>query len=190
MSLPGIGTFSLRQNSSQLDFTNKRFTSPDYYFTLDTKNDMPSKIMFEWLSSSLGVTEWDAIRSVNDFSGSIKDTIAKSGEMTWDNIGIIKRDTTGNFKLEATTISLYQQMPVIAEKVIREKSEHTMIVGETEKSVIEMEEYFADQSSKRNYGWIVAVILTVLAVMFIGWHFSEKGFIPASAGNSSVIKSK
>ena len=187
--LPGIGTIRLKQNSSQLDFTNKQFTSPAYYFVLDSKEDKPSKKLFEWLSSLLGITEWDAIKSVNDFSHSVKSWISETGEMTWENIGVLKRDNTGNLKLDSNTISIKNDQPVIAEKVIREKAEHTVLVGEKEKSAIEMEEYFAEQSSKRNYGWVIAVVLTVLAVMFIGWHFSEKGFVPSSAGNTSVIKS-
>ena len=189
LSLPGIGTIRLKQNSSQLDFTNKQFTAPSYYFTLDPKDDQPSKKLFEWLSSSLGITEWDAIRSINDFSLSLKNKISGAGEITWDNIGVIKRDVAGNLKLNSNTLALLHEQPVAAEKVIREKAEHTVLVGEQERSAIEMEEYLADHSSKRNYGWIVAVVLTVLAVMFIGWYFSEKGFIPSSAGNTSVIRS-
>ena len=67
LSLPGIGTISLRQNSSQLDFTNKQVISPSLYFVLDHENDKPSKKVFEWLSAANGVSEWDAIKSVNDF---------------------------------------------------------------------------------------------------------------------------
>ncbi len=189
LCLPGIGAISLKHNSSQLDFINKQFTSPTYYFKLESKDDKPSKKLFEWLSSSLGITEWDAIKSVNDFSHSVKSRISETGEMTWENIGVIKRDNAGNLKLNSNTIAIKNEQPVIAEKVIRKKAEHTVLVGEKEKSAVEMEEYFAEQPSKRNYGWIIAVVLTVLAIMFIGWHFSEKGFIPASTGNTSVIRS-
>ena len=189
LSLPGIGTIRLKQNSSQLDFTNKQFTAPSYYFTLESKDDQPSKKLFEWLSLSTGVTEWDAIRSVNDFSFSLKSKISGAGEINWDNVGVIKRDVAGNLRLNSHTITFSHEQPVAAEKVIREKAEHTVLVGEKERSAVEMEEYLADHSSKRNYGWIIAVVLTVLAVMFIGWYFSEKGFIPSSTGNTSVIRS-
>ena len=73
--------------------------------------------------------------------------------------------------------------------MIREKFEHTVLVGEREKSSVEMVEYFAEDAPKKNYTWIIAVVLTILAVMFIGWYFSEKDFHPSSAGNKSVIKS-
>lgn len=189
LCLPGIGTIRLKQNSSELDFTNKQFTAPSYYFTLETKDDKPSKELFEWLSLSPGITEWDAIKSVNDFSHELKNKISAAGETSWENVGVIKRDIAGNLKLISNTLSLKNEQPVIAEKVIREKAEHTVLVGEQERSAIEMEEYLTGHGAKRNYGWIIAVVLTVMAVMFIGWYFSEKGFKPSSSGNTSVIRS-
>lgn len=189
LSLPGIGTISLRQTSSQLDFTNKQLNSPSFYFVLDHENDTPSKKIFDWLSSSKGVSEWDAIKAVNDFSFSLKNCISKDGEANWEGVGVFKRDTTGNLKLDPHTIKLQTEQPVHAKKVIREKFEHTVLVGEREKSSVEMVEYFAGDAPKKNYTWIIAVVLTILAVMFIGLYFSEKGFNPSSAGNKSVIKS-
>lgn len=189
LSLPGIGTISLRQNSSQLDFTDKQLSSPSFYFVLDHENDTPSKKTFDWLSLSRGISEWDAIRSVNDFSFSLKNSISRVGEATWDGVGVLKRDKTGNLTLDPHKITLQTEQPVHAEKVIREKFEHTVLVGEREKSSVEMAEYFASETPGKNYAWVIAVVVTILAVMFIGWYFSDKGFSPSSAGNNSVIKS-
>jgi hypothetical protein len=189
LSLPGIGTILLCQNSAQLDFTNKQFTAPSFYFTIESRNDKPSKKLFDWLSSSLGISEWDAIKSVNDFSFDLKKRLSEKGEVNWENIGLIRRDNNGDLKLETQNILLQSEQPVAAEKVIRVKAEHTVLVGEQEKTSVEMEQYFAQNPVKKNYTWLIAIILTVLAVMFIGWHFSEKGFSTSAAGNQSVIKS-
>lgn len=189
LSLPGIGTISLRQNSSQLDLPNKRFSPPSYYYVIESKVDTPSKKLFEWLSSSYGISEWDAVKSLNDFSFSVRNKLSEAGEMNWEGVGTFRRDESGNLKLDPASITLQNQQPVHAEKVIREKFEHTVLVGEQEKSSVEMAEYFAEEAPKKNYGWIIAVVLTVLAVMFIGWYFSAKGFTPSSAGNTSIIKS-
>ena len=85
LSLPGIGTISLCQNSATLDFTNKQVTAPSFYFTIESRNDKPSKKLFDWLSSSLGITEWDAIKSVNDFSLALKKKLSENGEVNWEN---------------------------------------------------------------------------------------------------------
>ena len=189
ISLPGIGTISLCLAPAQHDFPNKQFIAPASFFTIDPKNDKPSKKLFDWLSSSLGITEWDAIRSINDFSFALRQKLSERGEVSWENVGMIRRDNNGDLKLEGQNILLQSEQPVVAEKVIRVKAEHIVLVGEKEKTSVEMEEYFAGSPAKKNYSWLIAIILTVLAVMFIGWYFSEKGFLTSSAGNQSVIKS-
>ena len=189
LSLPGIGTISLRQNSAQHDIPNKQFTAPSFYFTIESRNDKPSKKLFDWLSSSFGITEWDAIRSINDFSLDLKKKLSENGEVAWANVGMIRRDNNGDLKLDPQNILLQSEQPVIAEKVIRVKAEHTVLVGEQEKTSVEMEEYFSGSPARKNYSWLIAVILTALAVIFIGWYFSEKGFSTSSAGNQTVIKS-
>jgi hypothetical protein len=189
LSLPGIGTISLCQNSATLDFTNKQFTSPSFYFIIESRNDKPSKKLFDWLSSSFGITEWDAIKSVNDFSFDLKKKLSEKGEVNWENVGMIRRNNNGDLKIETQTIILQSEQPVTAEKVIRVKAEHTVLVGEQEKTSVEMEEYFAESTKKKNYTWLIAAIIAVLAVIFIGWYFSEKGFSTSSAGNQTVIKS-
>jgi hypothetical protein len=187
LGLPGVGTISLHQNPAQLDFGNKQFIPPGFSFQLENSNDRPSKKLFEWLAASLGFQEWDAIKAVNDFSFTLKEKISSSGNMNWEKVGTFRRDDKGNLVLDAESISF--ETPVVAEKVMREKAEHTVLVGVQEKTSAEMEEYFAEETTRRDYGWMIAVILAVVSVMFIGWYFSEKGLSPASAGNRSYIKS-
>ena len=74
--------------------------------------------------------------------------------------------------------------------MIREKAGHTVRVGESERTNVEMEEYLAEPIKGKDNTWIIAIILGIFALMFIGWYFSEKGFSPSSAGNQSFIKPK
>jgi hypothetical protein len=189
LSLPGIGTISLCQTPAQHDFANKQFIAPASFFTIDPRNDKPSKKLFDWLSSSQSITEWEAIKSVNDFSFDLKKKLSEFGEVSWEKVGVLRRDNNGDLKLDPQNISLQSEPRVTAEKVIRVKAEHIVLVGEKEKTSVEMEEFLAGSRTKKNYTWLIALILTVLAVMFIGWYFSEKGFSTSSAGNQSVIKS-
>ena len=189
VSLPGIGTISLCQTPAQHDLSNKQFIASASFFKIDSRNDKPSKKLFDWLSSSLNITEWEAIKCVNDFSFDLKKKLSEFGEASWEKVGVIRRNSNGDLKLDPQNILLQSEPPVSAEKVIRVKAEHTVLVGEKEKTSVEMEEYFAGTSARKNYSWLIAVILTVLAVMFICWYFSEKGFSTSSAGNQSVIKS-
>ncbi len=190
LSLPGIGTIGLFHNPALHDFADRKFIPPFYFFEIESGNDKPSKKLLDWLCASTGMSEWEAAKSVNDFSAGLMKTLFEDGEVKWDKVGMFRRDKNGDIKLVARTVSWQSEQPVAAEKVIRQKAEHTVLVGEQERSSAQMEEYFSQATPKKNYTWIIAVILTFLAIMFIGWYFSEKGFSPSSAGNQRVIKSK
>jgi hypothetical protein len=189
LSLPGLGTFHLQKTSSVLDFGNKVFTPPSYNFHLDGLHESPSKKLFGWLSKKLHVSDWDAIRMVNDFSFELKNKIL-TGESTWQNVGTLRRDEKGNIVLDSAIIQLESQKPVPAEKVLRVKAEHAVRVGEMEKTSAEMEEFFNVSEERKEYTWLIAIVITVLSIMFIGWYLSEKGVQPGSAGNQSIIQSK
>jgi len=190
VSLPGLGTISLQRNAARHSIADKIFTAPEYSFVIDNSNDRPSKNLFDWLSLVLGVSEWDAVRMVNDFSFDLKNNISSGSAVKWDNVGVLHRDETGCIVLDPFIFDLDNEEPVVAEKVIRQKAEHTMLVGERERTSSEMEVILLTDTGKekhREWGWVIAIVLVVLSVMFIGLYFSEKGLMPSSSGNQVKV---
>lgn len=190
VSLPGVGTVFLQRHSSQLDFGNRQINPPSFQFKLNPGADKPSKKLYDRLSSSLAISEWEAIKAVNDFSFDLKKKLSAGGEALWEDVGIFRRDEKGNITLDSKARGLPGEMPVMAEKVIREHAEHILMVGEQEKTSLEMQEYFAESPAKKDYSMVIAVVLIFLSLIFTGWYFSGKGINPASAGNQHVIKPK
>jgi len=191
VSLPGVGTISLQRNAARHSIADKIFTAPEYSFVIDNSNDKPSKKLFDWLSLVLGVSEWDAVRMVNDFSFDLKNNISSGSAVKWDNVGVLRRNDTGSIVLDPFTFELDNEEPVTAEKVIREKVEHTMLVGERERTSSEMEVILLTETEKeksREWGWVIAIVLVVLSVMFIGLYFSERGLLPSSSGNQVKVQ--
>jgi hypothetical protein len=187
LNLPGIGTIHLQRMPAQFDHTNSLLTPPQYSFRMDTGNDKPSKKLFDWLSGSLGITEWDAIRMVNDFSFELKKNIGAAREIHWKNVGTVRRNETGSIVIEPEQMIVEQ--PVSVERRIHDRTEHKATAVDMENPPPETEELFAaEKDVKKDYGWIAALILTLAALMFAGWYFSEKGMNPPAAGNQSVIK--
>ena len=190
VSLPGLGTISLQRSAARHSIADKIFTAPEYSFVIDSSNDRPSRNLFEWLSIVMGVSEWDAVRMVNDFSFDLKNNISSGSAVKWDNVGVLHRDETGSIVLDPFIFDLDNEEPVVAEKVIREKAEHTMLVGERERTSSEMEVILLTDTGKekrREWGWIIAIVLVVLSVMFIGLYFSERGLMPTSSGNQVKV---
>jgi hypothetical protein len=190
LSLPGIGTIYLQKTSSELDFGNKIFTSPTYNFKIEHGREMLSKKLFNWISKELYISELDAIRMLNDFSFDLKKKISSESKVNWPKVGMLLKDNKGEIILDSPSFNLDCEKPVFAEKVIREKAEHTMLVGEMEKSVSEMEELLGEETIKKDYFWIIAVILCIASILFTGLYLSEKGLNPSAIGNQSVIKLK
>lgn len=190
LSLPGVGTISLQRTPARLDIANKVYLAPGYNFVMDSSNDKPSKKLFDWLSDSLQISEWEAIRRVNEFSFDLKNKIASTGEVNWDHVGVLHRNETGNIVLDSLTIVSEAEGPVVAEKVIRENVQHTMLVGERERTSSEMEMLLLESGGKKkkDWGWMISIILVIILVMFIGIYFSEKGLKPSSAGNQGKVK--
>lgn len=190
LGLPGIGTIRLVQNSAQLDIGNKKFLAPFQHFILDHSIDKPADKLFEWLSHTLKIENWDAIKKVNEFSANLKNSITQSGDVCWEKIGVLHRDEKGTIVLDTDRSNLQNRDSVAAHKIIREKQEHSILVGESEKSSLEMEELLPIKPLHINYAWRAAILITILSAGLIGWQFSSKKITLSSLGNQVVMQVK
>lgn len=193
LNVPGIGTFLLEKKSARADFLNKCVHPPVYCFSFQTLNNSPSKKLFSWLADALNISDRDAVVRFNDFAFDLKKKIDEGSIVKWKGVGILeKKENQIKFWPEE---SIAIDRPVTAEKIIRENVEHTMLVGERERTSTEMldsirrsgEQWFHRTEKKVFRWWIVALILGILLVGFIGWHFSENGWNVTSVGNQQKI---
>lgn len=185
VSLPGIGTILIERKPSLLDYGNKQFLPPVYTFRLDSQDDQPARNLFQWLSLELRSEEWECIRKVNEFSFELKDKLARKGKTEWKQVGSFRRNETGEIILEPAELT--PEQPVVAEKVIRQHKEHALIVGDEEKTSVQMEEYFSVPEVSRDIGWVIAIVLAMLSLMYTGFYFSQNGLSFSSAGNQAGI---
>jgi hypothetical protein len=188
LSLPGIGTLVLNKKSAEYHFREKSITSPAWQISLENTKDAPSRKLFSWLAATLKISEWDATRGVHDFSQELKNKISSGDGVKWEKVGTFRRNEAGEIVLDSAFIHPVGDDTVIADKVLRENAEHTVLVGEQKKSSLEMEELLSPLSAGYDVGFIIAVVATVLSILFIGWHFSENGMRPSSTANHSVIQ--
>ncbi|MDP9229764.1 MAG: hypothetical protein M3O67_03705 [Bacteroidota bacterium] len=186
VSLPGIGTFLLNRKTAQADFANKLFLPPSYSFVLDRNKDTPKKKLFIWLSAVLNISEWDAIKKVNDFSFELKNQVNAGNDIKWKGIGVFRKGLAGDIKFESEQLVFEQ--PVPGEKIIRENAEHTMMVGEWERTSTEMTELLAQpgKETKRSY-WLTGAIIIGILIIFLVLYFFEHGLKTSSLGTQKKI---
>jgi len=186
LSLPGIGTFMIERKPALTDFPNKQILPPVYSLVLQPSALIPSGNFFNWLGTALGISQMDAVIRFNDFVFEVKKQVDKGDTISWSGVGTLKKGLAGEIKFQPYDPAITEQ-PVPAVKVLREKAEHTVRVGEEEKTSAEMEKILAKPEEKKSYWWAYALVTGLLAVIFIGWYFSVKGVDLGATANSKRL---
>lgn len=187
LSLPGIGTFQVERKPADIDFANKMINPPSYSIALHHGVTGTSRKLFDWLSTAFNIPEREAISRFNEFAFDMKEQVMSGRKLEWSGVGILSKGLAGEIRFEPSSGDWTLGTPVPAVKVIREKAEHTIRVGESEKTSTEMIELLNPAASRRSYAWVVALVLLILAFIFIAWYFSEKGMDPSVSGSQQNV---
>ena len=186
LPVPGIGTFLLERSSASVDFPNKQITAPAYQVTLKPGAEPPGKSFFNKLSGLLHQSSRDTVLQFNDFVFELKKQVMDNAIVDWNGIGSLQKGLAGDIKLLPSSDG-WLQAPVAADKVIREKADHMVRVGEDEMTSAEMTEILNQPEEKKSYWWVYAMIIGILSVIFIGWHLSENGVDLKATGNGTKL---
>lgn len=186
LPVPGIGTFLVERIPAAVNFPERKIEPPVYGISLQPVSNSPSKNFFIWLGAALQVSDREAVIRYNDFSFDLKSQLSGGDIVNWNGVGQLSKGLAGDIKfIPQEKRSL--ESSVKAEKVMREKAEHMVRVGEDEKTSAEMTELLSHTDEKKSHWWAFALIVTVLSVMFIGWYFSENGISMSSTSNSKKL---
>ncbi len=186
LTLPGIGRFELGRTPASGNFSEKRIEAPAYSVSFSASGTAPARSFFNWLGTAMQVSERDAVIRFNDFAFDLKKAITDGAVISWKGVGQLSKGLAGDIRFVPDS----QQRPetaVPAEKLIREKAEHMVRVGEQERSSAEMEAFFSQPESRKDFWWAWALAAGIMAVMYIGWHVSATGVRLESAANKGKL---
>jgi hypothetical protein len=190
VDLPGIGAIALQTQSAQSEFVSRSFLPPAYFFTLEKERDIPLGKLFSWIAADNNISENEAADQFNDFISDLKKELEAGKKITWSGVGIFQKEPAGEIKFEGNKKELPFLEPVIAKKVIRENAEHTMLVGEVEKTSTQMTEILSGDTvikEKRAAWWLWPLAAIIVILIFLGWYFSQHGISSSSTGNNHKI---
>ncbi len=188
--LPGLGTIILQRNPAISDFTDHVFLPPSYTFHWEHGDTNPPVSFFLWLSHKLNVAEGDAAIRVNNFVADMKREINAGKEIIWDGVGIIRRGLDSRIELESVAPELSFEDSVHGEKVVHEDSSHMILVGDKEKTSVEMSEILHLPETRKFNWYRIALIAAVLSLLFIIWYIWKNGFNAESVSNQKKITPK
>ena len=175
------------------DIINKVVMPPEYACRLDRSRDASGRKFFTWLASEINKTEWDAVKELNDFSYEIKKLIQDGKQVIWKGVGVLQPGDKEQINFTPEKKNFVFELPVIAEKIVRQNAEHTMLVGDKQTTSAQMTVILAHPpaagtpSSIAPAWWAIAIVLSFAAITLIGWHFSEHGFGITSTGNTKKV---
>lgn len=192
VALPGLGTLEMQKIPSISNFSSHIILPPSYKITFDDTQDAPSKNLFQYITSQTGVTEWEAIKQLNDFSFNIKNSLKEGKKISWKKVGEFSMEDNGITILESAKIEYDFMEPVPAIRVIRNNINYTIRRGDVEVS----ENFFRQQqaeaiTTERNRKWwIGAIVLGAIALLLIWLYLYNNGFTLSDFFNTSkpVIK--
>jgi hypothetical protein len=183
LPLPGVGTFFLNREPAIIDFPNKKIYPPSYSISLHQDSYVPGQVFFNWLASCLGISSREAIFRFNDFAFEMKKNISSGHQVNWSGVGTLHKGDSGEIIFEGAG-QFTPEIPVAAERLLREKAEHTVRVGEDERTSTEMTAFLARSEENKMGWWVYSLAIGILALMFTGWYLSEHGTTIFSIANS------
>ena len=149
LNIPGIGTFQVERKPADIDFIGKVVNPPAYTVALHHGNTTASKKVFSWLSDVFNISERDALSRFNDFAFELRDKVMAGDKLQWDGVGVLSKGLAGEIRFDASLKGMTIGEPIPANKVIRENAQHTVRVGEDQKTSAEMMERLVPDRRKK-----------------------------------------
>lgn len=158
--LPGIGTLSVIISKAENDFVNSRLSAP-----------VPSIIF------SASKDNEDTFNEFTALSELIKKDLDEKGSVTIQSVGNFIKNEVGGVDFIPLEINKIFTPVVIAERVIRHATEHTILVGDKETTNFEMSEYFVEENKEpTDNWWIWTIVLGLVGAAIVGYYILENGF--------------
>lgn len=184
LNIPEIGAFKLIEVPATFDVVNKLIHPPGYDIMFSNQQ-VVKEHQLSYLATFLHCDKTKALLELEKFGESLKNQLSNQAFL-WQGLGSLKlADGIISFHVDTHRDQLLQ--PVPAEKVLRDKNQQTVLVGDKEVQTGQ-DEYIEAPAKKRSIAMIIAWILILLSIAFIGFHFYKQGLKPSSSGNQMKIR--
>ena len=174
-SVPTLGVFTINRIPAQLSFEDKKISPPVFQINFTAGSPAADKYFYKFVEDEQQIEEIEAITKLNNFSHTVRQELNKNKEVFFPGIGqlIIGRD--GQLRLQnlhqsndyypAVSAATAQRNVIAPEAVVTEE----IVVDEPTELVEEV------STSKKDYWWIFALILAIVAIGAIAYYYYLNG---------------
>jgi hypothetical protein len=186
LSLSGIGTLQLDRQPACYNFSDKLIQPPVFSVSCKPGNTGDDSGLIAWLATDLQISRDDAAEKYEAFIKEFREQLSSGSEINWNGIGNFKQNDSGQLGFIPGG-SHSGQMPVAAEKLIRENAEHAIKVGEEIRTSTQMQSRRVVKTKKDKLSWLAPVLLFLASAGFISWYFMQNGFSISSVSNQQAV---
>ena len=183
LCLPSFGTIRLVAQPARLDVVEHLIYAPTYEPHFSADDDDLSEHQLEYFTATLRKDEAD-VEAFFIKAGETLRSKVEQGAFNWGGIGTFECDNDQIF-LHPKTDNL-EAVP--AQRVIREKTQHAVLVGDQVVMTDPAAERVVEEKRRRDMWVIVAWILTVLAVLAIAYYLYQHQASPQASGLQNTIE--
>lgn len=135
---------------------------------------MPSDDFIRFVASNKNISHQGATLILNEFCNKLLHMDAYD-EINLPFTGKFYINAEGNLIFKSTEVPSQFLPDVITEKVIHPAVPHMMVVGDKETTSTEMAAYYSETGVKpKDWWWIWAICLAVIAVALLAFHFKDR----------------
>jgi hypothetical protein len=161
-----------------VDVADRTILPPLYQFRFDKYFDAPDREFFSFLAAQRKTLDFEAIKWYTEFSFDLRNRIKTEDHVDWEGVGVLKKDELGNTIFESAEDKGLFLTATPAMRVNRQNASHTLLVGDRERTNVQMNEWLQEETGHRSKisWWIIALILGALALGFLAWYFYSEGW--------------
>lgn len=178
VSIPGLGALSLVRVPAVIDFTTKQLFPPFQVlkFKANNNDSIPEQSIYIARLSGLNKDVIDDELKI--LGESLKKRLMAERKLEWMDVGSFSLSDEGEIGFVPKTVTTDFFLPVQYNHVLRPDAEHTIKVGEEEKTNTDMEVFFEDQRSNagKNKWQKAAMVMVLMAVLLIVVRFMFGSF--------------
>lgn len=177
--IPGLGQLNLCRIPAINDFIGKKILPFSYVIRFDQWEDIVPGTQLKYIQKHVDLDDEQLQVQLNDLGEEMKSRLEAEGRLEWQGLGFFSLSEHGDIVFHQKNHATVTHTDVRYRHVIREKIDHAVIVGEQEKTLAEMEEYFEEKKSRVFFtGWkrgaliLFLLVIALLATRFFMGNFS------------------
>jgi len=187
VSIPGLGALSLKRIPAVNDFSSKQLLPPAQVLKYTANINPSSGEQSNYIARLSGLNKEQVDNELKILGEELKSRLMAERKLEWMDVGSFSVSDEGEIGFVPKTVTTEFFAPVHYVHVLRADAEHTIKVGEEEKTNTDMEVFFEDQRANAGKNkWkkaalaLVSIALLLLAIRFLfgSFDFLESRYNP------------